>query len=367
MQKRLSPRKETLLRALVEEYIRSAEPVPSQVLADKYRLGISPATIRNELKAMEEDGLIFQRHTSGGRVPTDLGYRYFVERLMHESALGMDEQRLIRHQFYQVQYQLDQWVRLTASIMSQALASAAVITLPRASTGRIRHFELLALHETLALLVLVLHDGSVEEVRIFLDDAASQEELSRLARALNERFKGCDAVTVLAAVEANPAADLLAPNERTIILALGQLLDQHAKWNPEDIYQDGLTRMLGQPEFTRLGEEQERGERIRQLVESLEQHRLLPLLETQIPTEGGVQVVIGGETGRADLKDVSLVVARYGLPGQIGGLLGVVGPTRMQYGRAVAIVRYMTELLNEMLADLYGAGQTDLRESAHNS
>ncbi len=366
MQKRLSPRKELILRSLVEEYIRTAEPVPSQMLATKFPVGISPATVRNELKAMEEDGLVFQRHTSAGRIPTDLGYRYFVERLMHESALSLDEQRQIRHQFYQVQYQLDQWVRLTASILSQALASAAVVTLPRASSGRLRHFELLALHETVALLVVVLHDSSVEQTRIFLDDAASQDELSRMALALNARFRGCDAHAVAAAVD-DPSGVRFTPNERTVILALAQTLEQHNHWNPEDVYQDGLTRMLNQPEFTRMGEEHERGERIRTLVASLEQHRLLPLIDERIPIESGVQVVIGGETGNLDLKDVSLVISRYGLPGQISGWLGVVGPTRMQYGRAVAIVRYMTELMNELLADLYGSGQPYERDSTRNS
>src|SRR5690349_19070253 len=106
MQKRLNPRKEGILRVVVEEYIRTAEPVASHILAEKYQLGVSPATIRNEMKSLEEDGLIFQRHASGGRIPSDTGYRYFVEWLMPDSTLTFDEQRLIRHQFYQVQYQL---------------------------------------------------------------------------------------------------------------------------------------------------------------------------------------------------------------------------------------------------------------------
>ncbi len=167
-QKRLNPRKDAILRALVEEYIRTAEPVASQALAEKYTLGFSPATIRIDMKSLEEDGFIYQRHTSSGRIPTDLGYRYFVEWLMPESTLSAEEQRLIRHQFYQVQFQLDQWVRLSASILSQALGGTAVVTMPWATVGRVRHFELLSLHDTLALLVLVLHDGAVTQGRIFL-------------------------------------------------------------------------------------------------------------------------------------------------------------------------------------------------------
>ena len=147
--------------------------MPSKLLADQlvglYPSGVSPATVRNELAALEEDGLIYQPHVSAGRVATDLGYRYFVERLMGESQLALEEQRLIRHQFYQVQHQLDEWVRLTASILAQALQSAAVITQPRADEAQLKHFELLSLYETVALLVLVLDDGTVRQERLLLD------------------------------------------------------------------------------------------------------------------------------------------------------------------------------------------------------
>src|SRR5258706_3936325 len=143
--RRLSPRKEAILRALVEEYIRTAEPVASKQLSDQlaavYGAGYASATVRNELATLEEDGLIHQPHTSAGRMPTDLGYRYFVEHLMEESALTLDEQRLIRHQFYQVQDQLDQWVRLTASVMARLLHNAAVMTPPRANEGLLKHCE----------------------------------------------------------------------------------------------------------------------------------------------------------------------------------------------------------------------------------
>src|SRR5262245_23996799 len=164
---RLSPRKEAILRALVDEYIRTGEPVSSKLLADQllslYPSGISPATVRNELAALEEAGLILQPHVSAGRAPTDLGYRYFVERLMGESRLPLDEQRLIRHQFYQVQHQLDEWVRLTASVMAQALQSAAIVLPPRAAQAHLKHFELLSLYDAVALLVLVLEDGTVRQ------------------------------------------------------------------------------------------------------------------------------------------------------------------------------------------------------------
>src|SRR6202051_4646872 len=184
----MSQRKQDILRALVEEYIHSATPVASETLVRKYGLRFSSATVRHELAGLEEASLIYQPHTSAGRVPTDLGYRYFVEHLMEESALSLDEQRLIRHQFYQVQDQLDQWVRLTASVMARLLHSAAVMTSPRAELGRLKHFEILSVTELSAHLVLVLTDGTIKQQRLLLDAPLQQEELSALAAHLNELF-----------------------------------------------------------------------------------------------------------------------------------------------------------------------------------
>src|SRR5204863_3499118 len=174
----LSQRKQQILRGLVEEYIHSATTIASETLVRKYIMNFSSATVRHELAGLEELDLINQPHTSAGRVPTDLGYRYFVEHLMQESALSLDEQRLIRHLFYQVQDQLDQWVRLTASVMARLLHSGAVITPPRSSRGRLKHVEVLSVTDLSAHLVLVLMDGSVQQQRLLLETAALQEELS---------------------------------------------------------------------------------------------------------------------------------------------------------------------------------------------
>src|SRR5216683_3244198 len=194
----LSQRKQEILRALVEEYIHTATPVASETLVRKYGLKFSSATVRHELAGLEEALLIYQPHTSAGRVPTDLGYRYFVEHLMHESELSLDEQRLIRHQFYQVQDQLDQWVRLTASVMARLLHSAAVMTSPRATEGRLKHFEVLSVSDLSAHLMLVRREGTVKQQRLLLETPIDQAELSALAERLNQLFQGKNAVEVAA-------------------------------------------------------------------------------------------------------------------------------------------------------------------------
>lgn len=346
----LSPRKELILRALVEEYVRTAEPVASRQLSDQLALthsvGYGSATVRSELATLEEEGYIYQPHVSAGRMPTDLGYRYFVERLMGESQLSLEEQRLIRHQFYQVQHQLDEWVRLTASVMAQALQSAAIITPPRGVDGKLKHFELLLLYDTVALLVAVLHDGTVRQERLLLDAPTTQNELSRLTRRYNDQFGGGDADMVRGFVEAE--SQRLTIDERLVLESLFRMLSQRDVMTPETFYHDGIVQLLQHDDFSHGDPE-----RIRRVVEVLERSKFLPAIAPQVMAAEGVQVIIGGENAEDALKDMSVVVSRYGVEGQISGVLGIVGPRRMQYGRAIAVVRYMTEMLNDLLSELY--------------
>ena len=346
----LSQRKQQILRALVEEYIHSATPVASETLVRKYAMNFSSATVRHELAGLEEAHLIYQPHTSAGRVPTDLGYRFFVEHLMEESALSLDEQRLIRHQFYQVQDQLDQWVRLTASVMARLLHSAAVMTSPRADVGRLKHFEVLSVTEFSAHLVLVLEDGTIKQQRLLLETPIGQEELSASSARLNTLLQGKNAIQVKALLEQYDFSII----ELLICTTILRILEQHGDPLGDVFYREGVINILEQPEYSRMGPEEERSERVRKVMEVLEQNRFLPALASHLREIDGVQVLIGGENQWDDMKDVSLVVARYGQEGKIGGLLGVIGPTRMQYGRAIAVVRYMTQVMNELLAEVYG-------------
>jgi len=269
---------------------------------------------------------------------------------MRESTLSLDEQRLIRHQFYQVQDQLDQWVRLTASVMARLLHSAAVMTPPRSAEGRLKHFELLSVSDFSAHLVLVLTDGTVKQQRLLLEDSIQQDELSAIAAHLNRLFQNKSASEVNTLLEQHD----LTPVEHLVASTIVHILEQHGDLFGDIFYREGLVNILEQPEYSRMGPEEERSERVRKIMEVLEQSRFLPALASQLRQSDGVQIIIGGENEWDDMKDVSLVVSRYGQEGKIGGLLGVIGPTRMQYGRAIAVVRYMTQVMNELLAEVYG-------------
>ncbi len=295
----LSERKQQILRALVEEYIHTATPVASETLVRKYRLNFSSATVRHELAGLEEAMLIYQPHTSAGRVPTDLGYRYFVE---------------------------------------------------HPTEGQLKHFEILSVTEFSAHLVLVLMDGTVKQQRLLLESPLHQEELSALAVRLNELFQYKNATEVNDVLRQHNFSMV----EHLVGSTIAHILQQHGDPLGDVFYREGVVNILEQPEYSRMGPEEERNERVRKVMEVLEQNRFLPVLASQLRNSDGVQVIIGGENEWDYMKDVSLVVARYGREGKIGGVLGVLGPTRMQYGRAIAVVRYMTQVMNELLAEVYG-------------
>ena len=185
----LTPRQQLILGLVIREYVAAAQPVGSKTI-EGYGLGVSSATIRNEMVVLEELGYLIQPHTSAGRVPTELGYRYFVERLMRESHLPLDEQRTIRHQFHQVGVDLEQWMRLAASVLARTAQSAAVVTSLKTEQCRLRHLELISIHETMAMLIVVLEGGIVRQQMLTLDEAMSQDTLTQIANRLNDLCVG---------------------------------------------------------------------------------------------------------------------------------------------------------------------------------
>ena len=335
----LTPRRRTILGLIMREYITTAEPVGSRHLVESYDLGVSPATVRNEMKKLEELGYLTHPHTSAGRVPTHKGYRYFVQHLLNESILPSSLQHTIRHQFFQVQQELDQWVRLSASVLAQTVHSAAITTMPRPPQARFKHVELISLQPRTFLLVLVLAGGAVRQQLVSIDDPWTQLELSQLSADLNERLGGLDWAQIRR-MEALPD-----PLTRQITDLVATVLF-HEDERSERIYRDGLTNVLQAPEFS----DRQEAQRFIEIFE--EPSSIEPLIhETrQLP---GVQVIIGGESPYEHLPNVSLVLSRYGEPDLGAGILGVLGPIRMPYGRTNSTVRFMSRLMGSLVANLY--------------
>lgn len=359
----MTERRQLMLKLVVQEYIATATSVASETLVRKYGLSVSSATVRNELAVLEDLGYLTHLHTSAGRVPTDAGYRFFVENLMDRTPLSFDEQRTIRHQFYQVRTELDQWIHLAAAVIARTAQNAAVVTAPRSYQARFKHIELIAIHDITVLMVLVFHDGSIRQQMLSFESARPQEELSSLAQRINEQCADADAdridgLATALRVTGAPPRDLV---ESYVLEQAARSLRQLEHQLNEQIHSDGLIEMLSQPEFipsfARVDrpEEAERAvARMRRALEILKSGKGLGSLIPQVLASNGVQVVIGGELGQDDMREYSVVLARYGVDGEVAGVLGVIGPTRMAYPRSISTVRYISDVMSGLLGDFYG-------------
>lgn len=337
----VTARQAAILRLVVREYIETAVPVGSKMVRDKYGLPASPATIRSEMQVLEEEGLLTHPHTSAGRVPSDRGYRVYVESLMDPADLTAEEKATLRHQFYQAAPELDEWAELAAVLLARSLGLLAVVAPPRARELRVRHVELIALKDLLALLVVVLHEARVLKQLVTLESALDQAELSAIAAQLNGRIAG-KSVRELRRLSAAGAG---AP--ATIDSALVHLLEE-AQVREAEARVQGLGAVLEQPEF-----QDDHGDFLK-IMTLLDQHAIDRVLPTGALAGGGVSVVIGGENQSEAMRRCSVVVAPYGIGSEVVGFVGLVGPTRMRYARAVASVRYYSDLLRELMAEVYG-------------
>ena len=341
----MTPRRQAVLGLVIRSYIERGQPIGSKMFVASYGLEISPATIRNEMAALEEMGFLTHPHTSAGRVPTDQGYRFFVEHLLGETELPQPEQLMIRHQFHQASLELDQWVRLAVAVMAHTTRKAALATPPWAPQSRFKHIELIGLRDTLVLMVLVLQGGTVKQQMLTLDQGVEQTTLSRLSNQLNDWFRGFTARQVTA----------LAPNLSDLGQMVAEIVAQvmTAVDRPADdlLYRDGLLHILAEPEFADSGQ-------VREIVQTLEGPSLAGIVASAAqPLEiGGVQVLIGGEGRWQEFADLALVLSRYGVEGGASGLLGVVGPLRMTYDRTIGAVRYVSRLMSDLVSDWYDTG-----------
>ena len=338
----LSNRQEFFLGLIVREYVQAAQPVGSKTLVARYALDFSPATVRNEMVALTEAGMLRQPHTSAGRVPTDDGYRYFVQRLTADADLPSAEKRTISHQFYQAQGDVDQWLRLAASVLAQHSSVASVVTAPSADRSLLRHLELISVQARQVQLILVLQGGEVLQQMLSPQEPASQDTLTRIAAQVTACCQGADAAAVQ---RVDQGLDPLAPE---ILRMVAEMMRRADRSPSPDVIYDGLSNVLNQPEFA----DRELAQRAMHLIE---EHTLLSgfLARVLAPDVDGVQVVIGGEGQWEDLRDCSMVVARYGAPGLATGALGVLGPVRMAYDRTISAVRYVATVMSELVTEAF--------------
>jgi heat-inducible transcriptional repressor len=338
----LTERQEKILALIVHEYIETAKPVSSKRLVSKYNLGISSATVRNEMATLADTNLIRQPHTSAGRVPSEEGYRYFVRKLLGDTGLSSHEKRTISHQFHQARSDVDEWVRLGASVLAQHSRAASVVTTPHPERAIFKHLELINTSGRQVLLVLVLQGGDVRQQMLTLSEVIDQEQLSRIANQITTNCNGMYAEAI--AKQSASYSDL----GQDVLKLIVEVLARTDAVSAGEIHRDGLSNVLNQPEFAD-------SDSARQALLFLESRGFFEevLAKALSPHVGGVQVVIGGEGAWEELKDCSMILARYGAQGYATGALGVLGPIRMSYGRTISAVRYVAGLMSDLVIESF--------------
>ena len=337
----LTERQKLILTLIIHEYIRTAAPIGSEHIVNRYRLELSSATVRNEMATLTEQGYLRQPHTSAGRVPTEEGYRYFVGRLLQETQLPDDTRRMISHQFYQMRNDTEQWMRLAASVLANQSRAASLVTAPHPDDAKVKHIELISTHGRQVLLIMVMIGGEIHQRLMTLNEPVLQEQLSTIADRITQILLGKDAVYIQSI-----RTQFNGLEQEVVDWVLEDALRSNTLMSGE-VYMDGLTNVLAEPEFTGSDE-------ARRALRLLEERSMLQeLLSRSMPANsvGGIHVLIGGEGTWTDLRQCSIVLARYGTPGLATGTLGVLGPMRMSYGRTISTVRFIANLLSDMVSE----------------
>jgi heat-inducible transcriptional repressor len=338
-----TPRQELILRKVVEGYLESGTPVGSKTLAADPDLDYGPSTIRNELALLEETGLLAHPHTSAGRVPTDAGYRFFVDRLLVERRpapqprLGLS---LVRRE-------VDEAMRVTTEALSQVTNLLAVVTAPPIETAEIRHIEVLSLQPQVLMVVIITSTGGVSK-RIFTFGSPVDPGLVAWAGAyLNEELTGIGlGARMLAKRLADPTLPL---TERAFLDALAPAFTELADTAEDTLYVDGAARLVAEHRLQDL-------EQINELMTALERRvELLGVLREALGTRD-VLVRIGAEHERPELRSFSLVASAYGLPSRSLGTVSLMGPVRMDYGEAIGAVREAAHQLSRYIETVYDEG-----------
>lgn len=325
----LNERRRFVLKALIEEYIRSGEPVGSRHLVERHAISCSSATVRNELAALEESGHVYQPHVSSGRIPTDAGYRAFVDGLLEsdEQLPGVDSEQ-VRVRCHELASEVDDLMRQTSVVLSHLTHYVAVVLAPAISLSRIRRIDLVSMSSRRALVVLITATGQVVNRHVELAEDALPEHFAEVERALNAALSGKQATEVRAVLEAlEPATHA----DGLLATVLDEIVGCLEEADRDRLYHVGVPELLALPEFVESS-------RLRPLIGLLEDG--LAMLDTlsEVMSAGGMTVRIGSENTRSELGEMSLVATNYAAA-DADGIIGVIGPTRMDYPRTIAAVR----------------------------
>ncbi|MBA2446078.1 MAG: heat-inducible transcriptional repressor HrcA [Nocardioidaceae bacterium] len=338
----LDTRKLDVLRAIVEDYVQTREPVGSKALVDRHRLGVSPATVRNDMAALEEEGFITQPHTSAGRIPTDKGYRLFVDQLTDIKPLSGAEKRAIAT-FLQGAVDLDDVVHRSVRLLAQLTQQVAIVQYPTLSRSTVRHVEVVTMTDTRLLLVVITSTGRVEQRVIEMPAALDDEVIGELRARLNSAVVGQPLIDAATRVAGVPEQFHLV-DQAVVAQIVGIFAEAVA-----DNRTDEKVAIGGTANLVRFGEDFDLS--IKPLLEALEEHVVLLKLLGEASSPSLVTVRIGHEVPHDQLAATSVIATGYGPGDQALATLGVVGPTRMDYAGSMSAVHAVARYVSHILAD----------------
>lgn len=340
----LNERGKSILKAIINSYIATAEPVGSRTVTKRYDLGISPATVRNIMADLEEMGFLAQPHTSSGRVPTDRAYRFYIDTLLEVKSLSrQQEQKMLDYPL--PQNDVKELLRETTRLLSGFSSYVGVVMTPKPSETVYKHIEFVQLSGNRALVVFVSESGIIHNRMILLGSDVTQKDLDRASDLLAHEIKGGP----LSEIRSKVLARMTEDRDRYVELLsklMGEPGQEQATENQQDeeVYVGGLSEFFDLPDFRDL-------DKMKSLYHAFEErHRLVKLLDSAMDADG-VQVFIGSENPYFEMQGVSLVAARYTGAGNVVGSLGVIGPTRMPYNTVIPIVDCTAKILGRLLGE----------------
>ena len=333
-------RKQAILRAVVHEFTTSAVPVGSQALHSRYFVNLSSATIRSELAELADLGYLTQPHTSAGRVPTDSGYRYFVDFLMELEPIPDRVKAFIQDELRKAPTDVEGLVEKAAMTVAAVTQNASVASTPQGSSARIKHLDLVSLEPTEVLLILLLEGNLLRQQVVNTTKPATQALLTKLAARLNQSVSGRASDEARRFYEDAPLG-----LEKELMGRVITVLDLYEKGSESLVVHDGVRNLLRQPEFAESS-------RLHQVLEVLEETRYLTVLLRQLIGDSELQIVIGSENASSGLQGCAVVLTTYGPTARLKGVLGVIGPTRMAYSQTVARLQAVARGTSDRMAEL---------------
>ncbi|MBO5743554.1 MAG: heat-inducible transcription repressor HrcA [Clostridia bacterium] len=338
----LSERKKKILQAIIDDYIVTAEPVGSSHILKSHNLGISSATVRNEMASLEEGGYLEKPHTSAGRVPSYLGYRVYVDELMNEYRLSVSEISQITNAFRQRYAELSKTIEGISNAISGLTNYTTLYTTPASCGTIIKSFKLIPIDEKSFVMIVVMDDGSVKNRTIRVKSEFDSGVLEKLSNYLNYRFSNIN--SSILTPETLEGEKQLVPIESGMLDSIfGFLADIANSDNSGDLLLTGTTNIFNHPEFSSI-------DRTREFLEFVKKDNIGKLKELISATGDSTSVIIGNENPVLKDKDISLVVSNYSLGGGVKGKLAIIGPTRMDYARVISTLDYLTGCINEAIS-----------------